>query len=59
MFLRPWPADSRDPPEEGDIFAGEAFLVVTSTGDLPAKLEEASRTANGSDWRIRDIVYRA
>jgi cation diffusion facilitator family transporter len=43
--------------EEGHIFAGEAFLVVTSTHDLPAKLEEARGAANAVDWRVRDIVF--
>ena len=42
--------------EEGHIFAGEIFLCVTSTDDLPAKLEEARRTAHGVDWRVRDVV---
>jgi cation diffusion facilitator family transporter len=42
--------------EEGHIFAGEAFLVVTSTHDLRVKLEEARRAAHGVDWRVRDIV---
>jgi cation diffusion facilitator family transporter len=42
--------------EEGHVFAGEAFLVVTSTDDLPAKLAEARRAAYGVDWRVRDLV---
>jgi cation diffusion facilitator family transporter len=42
--------------EEGHIFAGEAFLVVTSTDDLRAKLGEARRAAHGVDWRMRDLV---
>jgi divalent metal cation (Fe/Co/Zn/Cd) transporter len=42
--------------EEGHIFAAEAFLVVTSTADLPAKLAAARRTANAVDWRMRDLV---
>jgi cation diffusion facilitator family transporter len=43
--------------EEGHVFAGEAFLVVTSTDDLRVKLEEARRAAHGVDWRVRDIVF--
>lgn len=43
--------------EEGHVFAGEAFLVVTSTDDLPGKLEEARRAASGVDWRVRDVVF--
>jgi cation diffusion facilitator family transporter len=43
--------------EEGHVFAGEAFLVVTSTVDLRVKLEEARRAAHGVDWRVRDIVF--
>lgn len=42
--------------EEGHVFAGEAFLVVTSTDDLAAKLEEARRAASAIDWRVRDLV---
>ena len=43
--------------EEGHIFAGEAFLCVTSTGNLPEKLEEARRAAHDVDWRVRDMVF--
>jgi cation diffusion facilitator family transporter len=43
--------------EEGHVFAGEAFLTVTSTDDLPAKLEEARRAARDADWRVRDLVF--
>ena len=43
--------------EEGHVFAGEAFLVVTSTDNLRGKLEEARRAAYGVDWRVRDIVF--
>ncbi|HEX9659296.1 MAG TPA: cation transporter, partial [Rhodothermales bacterium] len=44
--------------EEGHIFAGEAFLVVTSTADLPAKMQQARDTAQAVDWRVRDLVFQ-
>ena len=43
--------------EEGHIFAGEAFLTVTSTDDLTAKMEQARVTAHAVDWRVRDVVF--
>lgn len=43
--------------EEGHTFAGEAFLTVTSTEDLAAKLEEARSTAHRVDWRVWDLVF--
>lgn len=43
--------------EEGHVFAGEAFLEVTSVDDLPAKLEHARRAARAVDWRVRDMVF--
>ena len=43
--------------EEGHIFAGEVFLTVTDTADMPAKLEEARTTAHDVDWRVRDLVF--
>ena len=43
--------------EEGHVFAGEAFLVVTDVDDMPAKLEQARRIANAVDWRVRDLVF--
>ena len=43
--------------EEGHVFAGEVFVVVTDTDDMPAKLEEARRVANAVDWRVRDLVF--
>jgi cation diffusion facilitator family transporter len=43
--------------EEGHVFAGEVFLVVTDTEDLPGKLEQARRTAHEVDWRVRDLVF--
>ena len=44
--------------EEGHVFAGEAFLEVTSVEDLEARLEEARRAASDVDWRMRDIVFQ-
>ena len=43
--------------EEGHVFAGEVFVVVTDTDDMPAKLEEARRVAGAVDWRVRDLVF--
>ncbi|HEX6588555.1 MAG TPA: cation diffusion facilitator family transporter [Longimicrobiales bacterium] len=43
--------------EEGHVFAGEVFLVVTDTDDMPDKLEQARRTAHDVDWRVRDLVF--
>ncbi len=43
--------------EEGHVFAGEVFLVVTHVDDMPAKLEEARTIANAVDWRVRDMVF--
>lgn len=43
--------------EEGHVFTGEAFLVVTSTDDLAGRLEQARRAAHDVDWRVHDIVF--
>ena len=43
--------------EEGHVFAGEVFVVVTDVDDMPAKLEEARTVANAVDWRVRDLVF--
>jgi hypothetical protein len=43
--------------EEGHVFVGEVFVVVTDTEDMPAKLEQARRVAHDVDWRVRDLVF--
>ena len=43
--------------EEGHVFAGEVFVTVTDTDDMPAKLDEARRAAHDVDWRVRDLVF--
>ena len=43
--------------EEGHVFAGEVFVTVTDTDDMPAKLQEARQTAHDVDWRVRDLVF--
>jgi len=43
--------------EEGHVFVGEVFLVVTDANDPAAKLEQARRVAHAVDWRVRDLVF--
>ena len=43
--------------EEGHVFVGEVFLVVTDMDDLPGKLERARSAAHEVDWRVRDLVF--
>lgn len=43
--------------EEGHVFAGEVFVVVTNADDMPAKLAEGRRVAHAVDWRVRDLVF--
>jgi hypothetical protein len=41
--------------EDGDVLAGEAFLVLRDGGDLLDRLDQAKSVAQALDWRLHDI----
>ena len=41
--------------EDGDVLAGEAFLVLRDGGDLLDRLDQAKGVAQALDWRLHDI----
>src|SRR3954447_12974308 len=41
--------------EDGDVLTGEAFVAPRDERDLLQKLEEATRVANGFEWRLHDV----
>lgn len=42
--------------EEGHVFAGEAFVVPTTTEHAVERIAAAARVAQAVDWRVHDIV---
>lgn len=42
--------------EEGDVFAGEIYVVPKDETDLLEKLHRAAKMANSLHWRIYDVV---
>jgi cation diffusion facilitator family transporter len=53
----PWILDAQvRMREEGHVYFGEAFVVVTETEDLPERLYEATEACTGLDWRVHDMV---
>jgi cation diffusion facilitator family transporter len=42
--------------EEGHVYYGEAFVVVSDSTNLPQRIEEAMRDLMDLDWRLYDIV---
>ena len=51
-----WVADVRVRlREDGDVVTGEAFVAPRDERDLLRKLEEATKVANGFEWRLHDV----
>jgi len=51
-----WVADVRVRlREDGDVVTGEAFVAPRDDRDLLRKLDEATKIANGFEWRLHDV----
>jgi hypothetical protein len=41
--------------EDGDVLTGEVFVAPRDDRDLLRRLEEATKVANGFEWRLHDV----
>ncbi len=57
LKMLPWVKDAAvRMREEGRVYFGEAFVVVSDERDLPQKLYDATKKCIELDWRIHDLV---
>ncbi|MGH7477571.1 MAG: cation transporter [Longimicrobiales bacterium] len=60
LLALPWVADADvRVREEGDVLAGEAYIVMREERDVVRRFAEAGRMLSGLHWRVHDIVLTA